>query len=195
MASRIRDLRTKQAKVARDKRWNNAEKLEKRKHIQKDMSKRLDKLLSNAIQWSWDDGNLTAYKDDLLPNIEIMEITGSPEASAVDVEKQLAHRAELWRQHFDERDFKSLSSHPKVPVVYGFVIVGSSLIIVSLDAANSEAKTHTPLTMNMAEAYQEGWNALGIMVTICWARDMLMRLREDLGLPVRTREVESDPDA
>lgn len=195
MASRIRDLRTKQAKIARDKRWTNAEKVAKRRSIQKDMSKRLDKLLSDAIQWSWEDGNLTAYKDDLLPNIEIMDVSGSPGASAVDVEKQLTNLAGRWRQQFDKREFKSLSSHPEVPVIYGFVIMGSSMIIVSLDAANSEAKTHTPLTMNMAETYQEGWNALGIMVTICWARDMLMRLREDLCLTVRVREVESDPDA
>ncbi|KAK7928035.1 hypothetical protein PG985_005033 [Apiospora marii] len=195
VASRIRDLRTKQAKVARDKRWTNAEKAAKRRTIQKDMSRRIHKLLSDAIQWSWADGNLIAYKGELLPNIEIMDVSGSPDASVVDVENQLARLAERWRKQFDEREFKSLSSHPEVPVIYGFVILGSSMIIVSLDAANSEAKTHTPLTMNMAEAYQEGWNALGIMVTICWARDMLMRLREDLGLTVRIREVESDPDA
>ncbi|KAK7981785.1 hypothetical protein PG988_004023 [Apiospora saccharicola] len=195
MASRIRDLRTKQAKVAGDKCWTNAEKAAKRKIVQQDMSRRLQKLLNAAIQWSWVDGNLTAYKDDLLPNIQIMDVSGNPGASSVDVEKQLACLAERWRERFDERDFKSLPSHPKVPVIYGFVIVGSSMIIVSLDAANSEANTHTPLKMNMAEAYQEGWNALGIMVTICWARDMLMRLREDLGLTVRAREVESDPDA
>ncbi|KAK8079785.1 hypothetical protein PG997_007603 [Apiospora hydei] len=195
VASRIRDLRTKQAKVARDKRWTDAEKHAKRKTINQDMSKRLHKLLTDAIQWSWTDGDLSAYRDDLLPNIKIMEVSGSSETSPVEVEEQLTKLAERWRQRFDERGLEFLPSHPKVPVIYGFVIMSSWLIIVSRDAANPEANTHTPLKMNMAEACQEGWNALGIMVTVCWARDMLMRLRDDLGLTVRTNEAESDPDA
>ncbi|KAK8051236.1 hypothetical protein PG993_002621 [Apiospora rasikravindrae] len=195
VASRIRDLRTKQAKVARDKRWTDAEKHAKRRTINQDMSRRLHKLLTDAIQWSWTDGDLSAYKDDLLPNIKIMEVSGNSETSSVEVEEQLAKLAERWRQRFDERGLESLPSHPKVPVIYGFVIISSWLIIVSRDAADPEANTHTPLKMNLAEVCQEGWNALGIMVTVCWARDMLMRLRDDLGLTVRTSEAESDPDA
>ncbi|KAK6853426.1 hypothetical protein PG995_010238 [Apiospora arundinis] len=195
VASRIRDLRTKQAKVAGDKRWTDAEKHSKNRNITQDMSRRLHKLLSDAIQWSWADGNLTAYKDDLLPNIEIMETSGSSEPSSVEVEGQMARLAERWRQRFAKGDFESLPSQPQVPVIYGFVIVGWSLVIVSQDAANPEAHTHTPLKINMAEDCQEGWNALGIMVTICWARDMLMRLRDELGLTVRNSEAESDPDA
>ncbi|KAK8090961.1 hypothetical protein PG994_000466 [Apiospora phragmitis] len=124
-----------------------------------------------------------------------MEVSDSSEASSAQCEEQLAKLAERWRQRFDERDLESLPSHPKAPVIYGFIIMSSALIIVSRDAANPEANTHTPLKMNMAEDCQEGWNALGIMVTICWARDMLMRLREDLGLTVRISEAESDPDA
>ncbi|KAK8090960.1 hypothetical protein PG994_000465 [Apiospora phragmitis] len=56
VASRIRDLRTKQAKVARDKRWTDAEKHAKNKIIKQDMSRRVHKLLHDAIQWSWADG-------------------------------------------------------------------------------------------------------------------------------------------
>lgn len=159
------------------------------------MSRRLHKLLLGAIQWSWADGNLTAYKDDLLPNIEIMEISGNSESLSLDVEVQMAKLSERWRQQFDKGGFESLPSQPQIPVIYGFVIVGWSLVIVSQDAANPEAHTHTPLKINMAEECQEGWNALGIMVTICWARDMLMRLRDELGLRVRNSEAVSDPDA
>ncbi|KAK8106202.1 uncharacterized protein PG998_003331 [Apiospora kogelbergensis] len=195
VASRIRDLRTKQAKVAGDKRWTDAEKQSKHNDITQDMSRRLHKLLLGAIQWSWADGNLTAYKDDLLPNIEIMEISGNSESLSLDVEVQMAKLSERWRQQFDKGGFESLPSQPQIPVIYGFVIVGWSLVIVSQDAANPEAHTHTPLKINMAEECQEGWNALGIMVTICWARDMLMRLRDELGLRVRNSEAVSDPDA
>ncbi len=70
------------------------------------------------------------------------------------------------------------------------------ITIVTLDASDPSAIIHVPCQLHMAERNQHQWNALAIMVTICWARDVLLdyiNSRPDLQPEVKDES--SDPDA
>jgi hypothetical protein len=86
-------------------------------------------------------------------------------------------------------------TRPKAPVVFGFVIRRHVCFIVSMDASNPEAVPNIPLQFNMEEYNQHQWNALAIMVTMCWARDIRMRMVRAMDLEsVDVGELSDDPD-
>ncbi|KAH7031081.1 uncharacterized protein B0I36DRAFT_349210 [Microdochium trichocladiopsis] len=90
------------------------------------------------------------------------------------------------------------SSQTKAPVLFGFVIFKHTLMIVTLDAQDPAAPCNIPISLNMAESNQHQWNALAIMVTICWARDLLSRVVDEIAVDLeaaKARMPSEDPDA
>lgn len=143
---------------------------------------------------------------DSLRNIEI---SATPEIIAQQLHQEAEAEAEVeednqrtptQRQHHPAQpaDLASPTSQTKAPVLFGFVIYKHTLMIVTLDAQDPAAPCNIPISLNMAESNQHQWNALAIMVTICWARDLLVRVVNEIEVDrevAKARMPSEDPDA
>ncbi|KAI0965672.1 hypothetical protein F4678DRAFT_452230 [Xylaria arbuscula] len=191
--ARIQDIRGDEAEIQQDKELDAAEKEEAIRNISADMAGRLRRSLEQALDWANQDGEIERYGDQIPPNVRIMELRGitqtdEPE-SEVKIQNELCELAEEWRTHASNGDAPA-------PVLFGFIIMKHIITIVTLDAADPGAIMHVPCQLHMAERNQHQWNALAIMVTVCWARDVLLDYidaRPDLKAEVK--EESSDPDA
>ncbi|KAI1422408.1 hypothetical protein F5Y12DRAFT_621041 [Xylaria sp. FL1777] len=193
--ARIQDIRGDEAMIKHDEEIVEAEKQELIKAISADIAGRLTRALEQALDWAEQDGEIDKYGDQIPPNVRIMELKGvtatdEPE-SEVKVQAELCGLAEEWRTHSLNGD-----APVQAPVIFGFVIMKHIITIVTLDASDPGAIIHVPCQLHMAERNQHQWNALAILVTICWARDVLLdyiNARPDLQPEVK--EESSDPDA
>ncbi len=181
--------------VKHDEEIVEAKKQELIKTISADMVGRLRRALEQALDWAKQDGEIEKYGDQLPPNLRVMELKGITETdepeSAVKIQSELCELAEEWRTHASNGD-----APVQAPVIFGFVIMKHIITIVTLDASDPSAIIHVPCQLHMAERNQHQWNALAIMVTICWARDVLLdyiNSRPDLQPEVKDES--SDPDA
>lgn len=193
--ARIQDIREDEAVVKHDEEIVEAKKQELIKTISADMVGRLRRALEQALDWAKQDGEIEKYGDQLPPNLRVMELKGITETdepeSAVKIQSELCELAEEWRTHASNGD-----APVQAPVIFGFVIMKHIITIVTLDASDPSAIIHVPCQLHMAERNQHQWNALAIMVTICWARDVLLdyiNSRPDLQPEVKDES--SDPDA
>ncbi|KAJ8117021.1 hypothetical protein ONZ43_g4303 [Nemania bipapillata] len=159
------------------------------------MAKQLRRALEQALDWSTQDGGLDNYGGQLPSNVKIMELRGitmtaQPE-SEVKIEAELCNLAEDWRTHSRGREVQA-----DPPVVFGFVIMKHIITIVTLDSSDPGAIIHVPCQLHMAERNQHQWNALAIMVTICWARDVALDyINAGPDLEPMVKDESSDPDA
>ncbi|KAI1302480.1 hypothetical protein F5Y03DRAFT_361637 [Xylaria venustula] len=191
--ARIQDIRGDEAEIKQDKELGDTEKEEAIKNISVDMAGRLRRALEQALDWAKQDGEIDKYGDQIPPNVRIMELRGTTETdepeSEVKIQNELCGLADEWRTHASNGDVSA-------PVLFGFIIMKHIITIVTLDAADPDAIMHVPCQLHMAERNQHQWNALAIMVTVCWARDVLLDYidaRPDLRAEVK--EESSDPDA
>ncbi|KAI1133631.1 hypothetical protein F5Y10DRAFT_228223 [Nemania abortiva] len=193
--ARIQDIRDHEAAVKDDTEMDEAEKKKIIKNLSADMVKQLRRALEQALTWSRQDGGLDQYEDQLPSNVKIMELKGvtptdEPE-SELKIEGEMCDLAEEWRQHSRDRDAPIYA-----PVVFGFVIMKHIITIVTLDAADPGAIIHVPCQLHMAERNQHQWNALAILVTICWARDVALDyIGAGSDLEPTLKVESSDPDA
>jgi len=134
-----------------------------------------------------------------------IEISATPEIIAQQLHREAEaeednQKTPTQRQHqpVQPADPASSTSQTKAPVLFGFVIFKHTLMIVTLDAQDPAAPCNIPISLNMAESNQHQWNALAIMVTICWARDLLVRVVNEIELDrevAKARMPSEDPDA
>lgn len=197
VSSRVRDLRSTQAKAAKYKTKTEEEKDAIRTATSREMVKKLRRVLEDAVNWSQLDGDLIKYGDKLPPNVQILEVSGG-ESTHDEIQKAMVNLAEQWCDRMAQLENKVKSGDmekvPQPPVIYGLVIMNHLVIIVSMDGSDPKANCHIPIQMNMVQSNQQQWNALAIMVTICWARDKLMETAKEMQLN-EEEDAESDPDA
>ncbi|KAI1819568.1 hypothetical protein F4861DRAFT_526510 [Xylaria intraflava] len=197
--ARIQDIRDSEAAVQHNKLMAKEKKKELMGSMSTDMTKQLRRALEQALDWAKKDGNIDNYGDQFPPNTKIMELKGitvtdQPE-SETKIQTEMCCLAGEWRTHAANAKVNE-GTPAQPPVVFGFVIMKHIITIVTLDAADPGAIIHVPCQLHMAERNQHQWNALAILVTICWARDVLLEYisaRPDLQPEVKPES--SDPDA
>ncbi|KAI1329723.1 hypothetical protein F5Y16DRAFT_397065 [Xylariaceae sp. FL0255] len=195
--ARIQDHRGEQADVRRDTSLSPIKRKQLTRSISSDIVNKLKRALKTALDWANEDAGNAKYGDRLLRNVKIIEMRDKFSADEPDseekVQTEMSELADRWRDAVAEHD-GGQSQHP-LPVIFGFVILRHIILIVTLDAADPEAIIHIPCQLNMAERNQHQWNALAILVTICWARDVLLNYIESVPeiLPDSLSE-SSDPD-
>ncbi|KAI1108272.1 hypothetical protein F5Y14DRAFT_459796 [Nemania sp. NC0429] len=193
--ARIQDIRGREAAVKDDKELDEDQKRESIKALSADIAKQLRRALEQALEWSRQDGELDKYGDQIPPNVKIMELRDMSAAehseSELRIEREMSNLTEEWRRHSQSRD-----APVHAPVVFGFVIMKHIITIVTLDASDPGAILHVPCQLHMAERNQHQWNALAILVTICWARDVALDYI-DAGTDMKpvVKDESSDPDA
>ncbi|KAI1076790.1 hypothetical protein F5B20DRAFT_572635 [Whalleya microplaca] len=193
---RIRDLRREQFHIQRHGE-GEAEKQLANRIVVGDIIKQIRRTLEDALQWASLDGDTIKYGQQLPPNVKIIELKDGEAAEQPDSERliqtQMCRLGAQWRRTLDEVPEEQRS---KAPVIFGFVIFKHILFIVTMDANDPEAICHIPCQLNMAEKNQHQWNALAIMVTICWARDLLVAAADKIPHLTAFENAESsDPDA
>ena len=197
---RIADLRDKQVEIATDYGKTSDQRESAIQAVAGDITKHIYRRLQDALKWSAVDGNLHMYGRQLPSNLKVYNLT--PLSRRHDmrevIDKQMAAIAVDWKNTlsklpgFDDVDE---DKRPKAPVVFGFFIYKHILFIVTSNASDPEATAHISIQLNMGEKNQHQWNSLAIMLTICWARDILMKKAAEMKLqPVRPK-TSSDPDA
>ncbi|KAI0009513.1 hypothetical protein F4779DRAFT_368028 [Xylariaceae sp. FL0662B] len=194
---RIRDLRRAQAVIQRRTTWDDELKRDRNTLVVADIVRQIRRTLEEAIHWAGLDGDTAKYGDQLPPNVGIIQLRDDETSDNPDSEKliqeQMSALGMEWRHKVKEVPKKE---RPKAPVIFGFVIFKHVLFIVTMDADDPDAMCHIPCQLNMAEQNQHQWNALAIMVTICWARDLLVAAASKLpNLTSPVKEESSDPDA
>lgn len=81
------------------------------------------------------------------------------------------------------------------PVVYGFFIVNSTVLVLSADSSRGEnAYVSYHVNTDFLDRRQSIWNALTLAMVVCMARDE-MRQRVDDFEPLEDKGESSDPDA
>ncbi|KAI0553367.1 hypothetical protein F4679DRAFT_467474 [Xylaria curta] len=193
--ARIQDIRNEEIVIKTDKGKNETEKRGLIKTVSAEIVKQLRRALEQALGWAKQDGEIDRYGDQLPPNVRVMELrniimTDEPD-SELKIQTEMCSLAEEWRT------YASNGGAPvQAPVLFGFVIMKHIITIVTLDASDPDAIIHVPCQLHMAEKNQHQWNALAILVTICWARDVLLtyiNARPDLQPEVKSES--EDPDA
>ncbi|RYP90080.1 hypothetical protein DL770_003772 [Monosporascus sp. CRB-9-2] len=212
---RISDLRQKQMEVKRDYTKLPHERQADENVVIGDIARHLRKSLEDALNWAAADGTLTVYSEKQLPsNIEIFDLTWCKDDFAETVLARMTRVAEDWSQAlavlpgFEDNsrenggeneqanEDNNTTKKPEAPVVFGFFIYRHILTIVTLNAGDKMAAEHTSCELNFAEKNQHQWNALAVMATVCWARDLLKKKALEMKLkPVYNASELSDPDA
>ena len=191
---RISDLRHRQAEISRNPKIPPPAKKKLLERVINGITKHIDKRLDEALEWATLDGDLFVY-DQQLPSItetvNLTEIDKRRDMRRI-IDEEMAMTAASWNKALDE--WCSGGSRPDAPVVFGFFIYKHILIIATLNASDPNAKVHIPIQLNMGEKNQHQWNALAIMVTICWARDLMMKKVEEMGLERLEVASQSDHD-
>ncbi|KAI1470632.1 uncharacterized protein F4812DRAFT_418413 [Daldinia caldariorum] len=183
---RVRDLR-------REQRSNQDE--EHKRRCGRRLVDHIKQALTQALRWSATDGNIRKYRRDFEPNIVILEMNDENKSDMdVVIETEITKLSAWWR---DKLALVPGESRPEAPVLFGFVIFKHIVFIVTMDAQNPNAVCHVPCQLNLSEENQYQWNALAIMATICWARDLYISMMDRLlvGVDYDEGRHSSDPDA
>ncbi|KAI0391067.1 hypothetical protein F5Y17DRAFT_442092 [Xylariaceae sp. FL0594] len=193
--SRIQDIRSEEFAILKDKSLDRNMKNNLLETTSADIAKQLRRALETALAWANKDGAIDGYGSRLPPNVMVIELQGKQISeksnSEEEIQKEMSCLAGQWRTYASSADEPS-----QPPVVFGFVIIKHIITVVTLDAADPEAMIHVPCRLHMAERNQHQWNALAIMVTVCWARDVLTDYADSRhNLQPETATDSSDPDA
>lgn len=194
---RISDLRDKQVEVLQNSIKLPADRQNDERLVIGDIAKQLRKTLNEAIIWAAKDGALDVYGKQLPPNLEIIDVTtmASQAQMRLAITDRLNQMADEWTDTMDNLPgFPDEDSKPDPPVIFGLVIYKHILFIATMNAGDLDAVEHIPTQLNMGEKNQHQWNALAIMLTICWARDILKKTATAMNLNPVPDTPSSDPD-
>ncbi|KAI0541207.1 hypothetical protein GGR58DRAFT_36334 [Xylaria digitata] len=193
--ARIQDIRDDETEVKHNEETSRAKKRALLRTLSTHIVKQLRRTLEQALDWAKEDGGIDKYGDTVPPNVRVMELSGisvtdEPE-SELKIQIEMCELAQQWRDYASG----GFTAAP-APVIFGFIIMKHIITIVTLDAADPCAIIHVPCQLHMAERNQHQWNALAILVTICWARDVLLDYVDDRwDLEPEAEAESSDPDA
>lgn len=153
------------------------------------------------MDWSRQDGDLVKFGDTLPPNMEILEVKSvdSKRETKAEIRSKMLALAQRWQTRMAELEDKvkngELEKLPEVPVIYALVIIEHQVLLVHMDASDTDSEHHIRARLIMTAKNYQIWNALAIMVTICWARDKLMETAKEMKLQAVKQDTDSDPDA
>ncbi|KAI1461266.1 hypothetical protein F4805DRAFT_276276 [Annulohypoxylon moriforme] len=181
MHGRIRDIRRARADATQD---------EAERRIVRHIKRRVQ----DALRWAQLDADVVKYSKSLPPNVRLIEMYEADKDNMhIPIQESMAEVAASWREILDR---VPEDQRPVPPVIFGLVIFKHILFIVTLDSQDPEASCHIPIQVNLSEMNQNQWNALAIMVTICWARDLLADVANKIpDLLLEAPKADSDPDA
>ncbi|OTB08220.1 hypothetical protein M426DRAFT_202969 [Hypoxylon sp. CI-4A] len=195
---RIRDIRKEHQSLPPE------EQQERRGHFERRIVALTRSRVVEALRWAESDGDTAQYTKHLPVNITL--IMPPSNGTNKEIKNYVQHKMESlaaeWvtaiRGRTDADD--SRKDEPNPPLIFGLVILRHFLYIVTLDANKGEADCSVPCLLNLSEPNQHQWNALAIMVTICWARDLFVDIADKIPPPVdngleQNPDPESDPDA
>lgn len=198
---RINDLRVRQAEALENNLKTPAERKTDEKAVIRDITRHLQRTLNEATRWAAKDGAIDVYGDRLPPNLAIIDLSEEEDTDQMreiisDGMNNLAYDWQEvlkdlpgWPPGFADDD------KPRAPVMFGLVIYKHVLFIATLDGSEDDSVEHIPIQLNMGEKNQHQWNALAIMLTICWARDIQMKKVAEMQLVPEEQAQSSDPDA
>jgi hypothetical protein len=167
----------------------------------REIVKKLRPVLEEAIEWSRQDGDLAKFGDTLPPNLEIIEVKNadSKRETKAEIRSQMLAMAQRWQTRIAELEIKvksgELEKLPEAPVIYALVIIEHQVLLVHMDASDTTSEHHIQARLIMTAQNFQMWNALAIMVTLCWARDKLMETANEMKLQPVKQDTDSDPDA
>ncbi|XDG09441.1 hypothetical protein ABKA04_009056 [Annulohypoxylon sp. FPYF3050] len=146
-----------------------------------------------ALRWAELDADIARFSDTLPPNVRLIEMYEADKDNMhIPIQRSMSEVATSWRERLE---LIPSDQRPVSPVIFGLVIFKHILFIVTLDSQDPEATCHIPIQVNLLEKNQNQWNALAIMVTICWARDLYADVTNKIpGLLSDAPKAESDPD-
>ncbi|KAI1095760.1 hypothetical protein F5B19DRAFT_438723 [Rostrohypoxylon terebratum] len=155
--------------------------------------KHIKERVQTALRWAELDADIARFSDTLPPNVRLIEMYEANKHNMhIPIQKSMAEVATAWRERLER---VPSDQRPVSPVIFGLVIFKHILFIVTLDSQDPEATCHIPIQVNLLEKNQNQWNALAIMVTICWARDLYADVVNKIpDLLFDAPKVESDPD-
>ncbi|KAI0889053.1 uncharacterized protein GGS22DRAFT_153013 [Annulohypoxylon maeteangense] len=178
---RIRDIRKARTDATRD---------EDERRIVKHIRGRVQ----DVLRWAELDGDIAKYSNSLPPNVRLIEMYDADKDNMhVPIQDSMAEVAASWREVLNRIP---KDQRPTPPVIFGLVIFKHILFIVTLDSQDPLSCCHIPIQVNLSEMNQNQWNALAIMVTVCWARDLFADVASKIpDLLLEDPNVDSDPDA
>ncbi|KAI1179451.1 hypothetical protein F4777DRAFT_477080 [Nemania sp. FL0916] len=192
--ARIQDIRDQESAVKDDQNLNDADKRNLMIALSADMANKLRRALGKALRWTRQDGRIDQYGNQLPTNVRIMELKGISSTDNPDselrIQREMCTLAAAWRTNSSQR-----KTQVKPPVLFGFIIMKHIITIVTLDASDPGAIIHVPCQLHMAERNQHQWNALAILVTMCWARDLVLNyIDAATDLQPEVQDDSDDPD-
>ncbi|KAK7754092.1 hypothetical protein SLS62_003938 [Diatrype stigma] len=196
---RINDLRVKQVEALQNNLKTAAQRQNDESAAINDIARHLKKTLREAIRWAAKDGAIDVYGKQLPPNLAIIDLSEEQDTDymheCIDIE--LNNLAYDWQEALEALPAVDGvdGNKPNPPVVFGLVIYKHILFIATLNGADQESVVHIPIQLNMEEKNQHQWNALAIILTICWARDIQMKMIAEMNLVPQEEAPSSDPDA
>lgn len=211
--SRVRDIRNEYLEEKDDMSKDHIERSNDEKEFGAKYVKALKPALEKIVKWAWKDGGLNRFDEDLPPTVAVFQVHGvhSQEDAQEEIQDEMEILAKQWRdrlaplQHLTREEESKKHPNmkkediecliPKVPTIYGFAIIEHNVVILTQDASNEQAEPFCVLNVNMETDNQRQWYAMMIMVTICYARDRLMLLANQMHLNAPPEEDSSDPDA
>ncbi len=196
---RITDLRDAQRAASRNYVKLPQERQRDVYNVVSNITRQIRRTLQEAKDWAEDDAGLGAY-DQLPPNIRIIDLTRQPSRRDMRkvIRRSMSRMAQNFRDYMQKLPgFTKDEQRPEVPVIFGLVIYKHIVFIATLNGSDKQAVEHIPIQLNMGERTQHQWNALAIMLTICWARDTLRNKVQDMKIqPTANNNAQlSDPDA
>ncbi|KAI0484701.1 hypothetical protein GGR56DRAFT_37372 [Xylariaceae sp. FL0804] len=201
--ARVRDIRTQQQLLKqqfKDRVVTGTEWRDSNGVLILDIKTQLSKALKQAVAWASEDGDLVRYRDNIPPLINIISLDDQdpkedPDRSDRKINAEMRESGAQWRNVASEGAPEGQDA-PQAPVIFGFVLLKHIILIVTLDSSNPGARCHVACSLNMSEFNQHQWNALAVMVTICWARDHLAKFMSNCSdLAPEAQGPASDPDA
>ncbi|KAK6064890.1 hypothetical protein SCUP515_11526 [Seiridium cupressi] len=212
--SRIRDIRNEYLEEKDDESKDHIEKANDAQKFRARYVKTLKSTLEKAVKWAWKDGGLSQFDDLIPPTVTIFDVGRiTRQADAVEkIRDTMEQLAQDWRDHLipvqTQRRAEETKKNPKAkaetiellvpkaPVIWGFAIMEHNVLITHLDASRQDAVPFFEMNLNMETDNQRQWYAIMILVVICFARDKLMLLANQMNLePPKHDSSSSDLDA
>jgi hypothetical protein len=159
----------------------------------------LKRTIEAYMKWAEADGGLKTLR--YIPLIHVIAATPgqSPASVSNAITIQMQFLAMKYRKFLaldtsdiDGQDAQVFSYRAPPPSVFGFIIMGSLVILTSLDAADPQARVRNLAHFDFSKRDLDVWNAVALAIVVCHCRDKIMAMKDDLE---EESASDQDPDA
>lgn len=141
----------------------------------------------------WADRNGGYDKLRFIPVIVVLEVKNHHTTTQImkRLNDQLHFLAAKHREYLSINEPGEVETYTRrPPLLYGLVIVRSSVFISTLDSANPNAVIRNIHRVDFSAQDQSFWNGLAVALTVCCARTYTMSIKDEL----EPDDEEPDPD-